>query len=73
MSKIDEGKLIPYHSNMPFPPPRIAQYFVIQYEDARFHDEAFYLECLEVLYRYGLRDRPSDPIEQQNDWGVKHG
>ena len=73
MKKIDEGKLIPYHSEMPYPPPRIAQYFVIQYEDARFHDEAFYLECLEVLCRYGLRDRPSDPIEQQNDWGVKHG
>ena len=70
--KIDEGKLIPYHPDMPFPQPRIALYYATQYEDGKTKDKHLYLECLEVLYKYGLRERPSIS-EGSNLSGVKHG
>ena len=59
MSKYGEG-MIPYHPDMPFPQPRFALFYATQYEDARVHDEALYLQCLEVLYKYDMRQRPKD-------------
>mgnify|MGYP003628961777 CR=1 FL=1 len=60
MSKIGEGKKIYYEMDMPFPNPRFALYYAIQFEDSRVHDESLYLECLEVLYKYDVRQRPKD-------------
>ena len=40
LSKYGEG--IPYHPDMPFPQP--FRIYATQYEDARVHDEALYLE-----------------------------
>ena len=54
------GSKIPFHKDMPFPQPRIAIYYCEQYEVARVNDESLYLECLEVLYKYGLRQRPKE-------------
>ena len=71
--KIDEGKLIPYHPDMPFPQPRIALYYATQYEDGRVKDKQFYLECLEVLYKYSLRERLSESERSSDTSGVKYG
>ena len=60
LRRLEGVKLIPYNKSMPYPPPRIAEYYCIQYESANVHDESFYLECLEVLYKYNLRQRPKD-------------
>ena len=42
MSKIGEGKKIYYQMDMPFPNPRFALYYAIQFEDSRVHDESLY-------------------------------
>ena len=59
-----EGGKIPFHKDMPFPQPRFAIYYCEQYEVAKSNDESLYLECLEVLYKYNLRQKPK---------GVNHG
>jgi|21_taG_2_1085346.scaffolds.fasta_scaffold181357_2 hypothetical protein len=38
--------------------PRIAEYYVIQYEVGNVHDLVYYNECLQVLEKYGLRNKP---------------
>jgi hypothetical protein len=40
------------------PSPRIAEYYVIQFEEGNVHDTVYYNECVEILVKYGLRKRP---------------
>ena len=48
---------IPEHL-LTHPSPRIAEYYVIQYEEGNVHDLVYYNECIQILEKYGLRNKP---------------